>query len=125
MRTQIIMNPAAGSAGQAAALRERVATFPEITLTETDSAGHAQELARDAVTSGCDLVVAAGGDGTINEVVQGLSVDLSKARLGILPLGTGNDLARSLAIPGNPVEALDWIVGGGRERRIDLIHVDA
>jgi len=125
MRTLIIMNPAAGSAGQAAALRERVTTQPEVTLTETDNAGHARDLAKDAVLSGFDLVVAAGGDGTINEVVQGLSTDLSRARLGILPLGTGNDLARSLAIPGNPVEALDWIAGGGRERRIDLIHVEA
>jgi diacylglycerol kinase (ATP) len=123
MRTLIIMNPAAGSAGQAAALRERVNGMPDVTLLETDSAGHARDLARDAVTAGYDLVVAAGGDGTINEVVQGLSADLDRARLGVLPLGTGNDLARSLAIPGNPTEALEWIAGGGRERRIDLIHV--
>lgn len=125
MRTLIIMNPAAGSAGQAVALRERVAALTDVTLLEADSARHARELARDAVTSGYELVVAAGGDGTINEIVQGLSVDFAKARLGILPLGTGNDLARSLAIPGDPIEALDWIVAGGRERRIDLIHVEA
>jgi diacylglycerol kinase (ATP) len=125
MRTLIIMNPAAGSAGQAADLRERVAPLSDVTLLETDSAGHARDLAKEAVTSGYDLVVAAGGDGTINEVVQGLAADLSRARLGILPLGTGNDLARSLAIPGNPVEALEWITTGGLERRIDLIHVEA
>lgn len=125
MRTQIIMNPAAGSAGQAAAVRERIKTMPDVSLLETDSAGHARDLSRAAVMSGAELIVAAGGDGTINEVVQGLSIDLNRAKLGILPLGTGNDLARTLVLPTNPVEALDWIAGGGQERRIDLIHVDS
>jgi diacylglycerol kinase (ATP) len=123
MRALIIMNPAAGSADQAGALRERIEATPELTLFETGAAGHAKDLARQALESGYETVVAAGGDGTVNEVLQGLAADFSKARLGVLPLGTGNDLARSLALPTDPIEALNIIVDGGNERRIDLIHV--
>lgn len=124
MRARVIMNPAAGSAGQAEALRERIATAPDVELRETGSAGHARDLAREALSAGFDTVIAAGGDGTVNEVVQGLSADFSKARLGILPLGTGNDLVRSLSIPADPIDAWSLIAGEGRDERIDLIRVD-
>jgi YegS/Rv2252/BmrU family lipid kinase len=75
---------------------------------ETQSTAHATELARQAGIDGCDLVVACGGDGTVHEVINGLMQVTERERpaLGIVPLGSGNDFAHILGIPGDPVEAL-------------------
>jgi diacylglycerol kinase (ATP) len=105
------------------ALREALAAQIEATLYETDSAGHATALAAEALEAGYDLIVAAGGDGTINEIVNGLAIDFARARLGIIPFGTGNDLARTLAIPADPLAALD-IAMGGAEHWLDLIKAE-
>src|SRR4029077_17570987 len=67
-------------------------------------AGHAYDLARHAVGAGADLVVAWGGDGTINEVGRALA--FSHTALGIVPAGSGNGLARELGIPFSPRKAL-------------------
>jgi diacylglycerol kinase (ATP) len=123
MRSCIILNPRAGSAEQMEALREALADRVEVTLYETDSAGHATALAVEALEAGYDLIVAAGGDGTINEIVNGLAIDFARARLGIIPLGTGNDLARTLAIPADPLAALN-IVMSGAEHRLDLMKAE-
>ena len=123
VRSCIILNPRAGSAEQMEALREVAAAQMEATLYETDSAGHATALAAEALEEGYDLVVAAGGDGTINEIVNGLASDFARARLGIIPLGTGNDLARTLTIPADPLAALD-IVMRGAEHRLDLMKAE-
>lgn len=69
-------------------------------LAETQHAGHATELAREAVQGGASLVVAAGGDGTIAEVANGMAG--STARLGVIPLGTANVLAHELHLPFAP-----------------------
>lgn len=84
---------------------------PEI--RETEAPGHATTLARRA---GARLVIAAGGDGTINEIVNGLSPG---ATLGVLPLGTANVLARELGIPLSPEAACRRILAG-KSRKIDL-----
>ena len=65
-------------------------------LLPTDSAGHATELARNAVASGADLVLVLGGDGTINEVANGIVH--TEAVLGVLPGGTANVLAMELGL---------------------------
>jgi diacylglycerol kinase (ATP) len=119
----MILNPRAGSAEQAKTLREALAGAVGITLFETDRAGHATKLAAAALETGYELIIAAGGDGTINEVVNGLAADFARARLGIIPLGTGNDLARTLALPTDPREALDTVLMGA-QRRLDLIKVE-
>jgi len=124
MRICIILNPNAGSAEQAAVLHEVVAKRSEVTLRETNRPGQAREFATEAVREGYDLIVAAGGDGTINEVVNGLATNFAAARLGVIPLGTGNDLARTLAIPETPLEALELLTSGP-ERSLDLIKVEA
>jgi len=81
--------------------------------------GSAGALARAAVESGADLVVAAGGDGTIGEVVHGLLG--SSIPLGILPLGTGNDFVRTVGLPIDPEAALQvWT--HGEDRRIDVVQ---
>ncbi len=72
----------------------------KLEIAETRYAGHATELARDAAARGLQLVVAAGGDGTIGEVANGL-ID-SPSRLGVIPLGTANVLAHELGLPFAP-----------------------
>ena len=85
----------------------------DVEVWPTERPQHATELADLA---GTRLVVAAGGDGTVNEVVNGLKTD---ATLGILPLGTANVLARELGLPLNPEAACERILAG-KERRIDV-----
>lgn len=134
---RIILNPAAG----------RLRRHPELVgwleerhgdvLLTTEAPGHATELARRARSEGCRTVIAAGGDGTIHEVVNGL-VDLPPGdggagrsttsrdetpRLGILPFGTGNDLARALELPLDPETALRYLTGS-RARPIDLVVLE-
>ncbi|AUX41767.1 hypothetical protein SOCE26_031900 [Sorangium cellulosum] len=128
MRISIIVNPAAGNAAQAARLRDLSAGRAGVELLETEGPGHGRELARAAVEAGADLVVAAGGDGTINEIVQGLGPYRDRARLALLPLGTGNDLARTLGVPLDPAEAfalLDEDHVEAQTRKLDLVHVES
>jgi diacylglycerol kinase (ATP) len=119
MKTAIIINPNAGSVAEVSALHTRLEQLPGTAVLRTDGAGHAQELAREAARSGAGLVVAAGGDGTLNEVLNGLSEGFGRVRLGLLPLGTGNDFARSINVPADLDGALEILLAG-RTRRIDV-----
>ena len=119
MRTWIIVNPKAGSVDEQTALGETLGRLPDTEVHHTERAGHAEELARDAVRQGVEQVVAAGGDGTLNEVVNGLSEDFGRARLGLLPLGTGNDFARSIQVP-DDLEGALAVLQAGRTRRVDV-----
>jgi len=74
-------------------------------LLATTSAGHASELAREAVDDGADLVLALGGDGTINEVINGVAG--TAAHLGILPAGTANVLAMEIGLGGRLETAME------------------
>ncbi len=114
----VIFNPAAGR--RRAQLLWRVldvitANGVRLEIAETRHSGHATELARAAAASGQRLVVAAGGDGTIAEVANGLSG--SPSRLGIIPLGTANVLARELGLPFAPV-AVAAALAFGRTRTV-------
>ena len=73
----------------------------------TEYRGHAAELAREAAKEGVDVVVAVGGDGTVNEVAR--SLVHTDTALGIIPCGSGNGLARHLCIPLNVTKALELI----------------
>jgi len=86
---------------------------------------HATSLARQAAEEGYKLVIAAGGDGTVHEVINGLmQVPLEvRPRLGIVPLGSGNDFAHTLGIPRDPAEALKKVFTG-KPMRIDLGRFD-
>ncbi|MBM3880300.1 MAG: diacylglycerol kinase family lipid kinase [Verrucomicrobia bacterium] len=101
-----------------AALRAAGARFE---VRETKHPGHAIELAREQAP-GRAVIAAAGGDGTVNEVAHGLRLAGDpRARLGIVPLGTGNDVATQLGLPTIP-QAVRAIVAG-ETRKLDLIEV--
>jgi diacylglycerol kinase (ATP) len=116
----IVVNPTAGS-GRALRLlpwmRERIELRPDVELRVTSRPGEAEELAAEAADQGHDRVVAVGGDGTVQEVINGLLArgDPARGELGILPIGTGNDLARSLGLPTDPGAA--WTIAMGNATR--------
>lgn len=118
----IIVNPTAGG-GRAARvvpwIRQRLADGAGA-LALTTRAGHAEELAAQAVADGAERIVAIGGDGTVQEVVNGLlREEGSSPELGIVPMGSGNDLARSLDLPRRTEDA--WRIAlGAATRRIDV-----
>ncbi|MHB8756613.1 MAG: diacylglycerol/lipid kinase family protein [Bacillota bacterium] len=125
MSTLVIVNRLAGH-GRAAGIWEQIrpvllARGSEYEWVETLRPGHATELARDAVSRGFQRVIALGGDGTVHETVNGLA--LSPIVLGVIPAGTGNDFAKTLALPRNPAQALAAI-DSGRVRRIDLARAN-
>jgi YegS/Rv2252/BmrU family lipid kinase len=106
----IIGNPNSGSAGDEGYLERFAEALSagglEVEVLKTERPDHATELAS---MSGDQLVVAAGGDGTVNEVLNGLHKD---GTLGILPLGTANVLARELGLPLKPEDACERILSG-------------
>lgn len=110
----LVVNPKSGTRskkGLDRLVRERLAESDvAVTAVFTEYAGHAVELAGKAVGDGLDMVISAGGDGTVNEIASVLAH--SATALGILPLGSGNGLARSLGIPQDVGEALKIIAGG-------------
>jgi diacylglycerol kinase (ATP) len=116
VRALAILNPAAGS-GKAGRVWERVGAELACECATTDAPGHARELARAAAEQGYERVIAVGGDGTAGEVASGLAH--SQTALGLIPVGTGNDTARSLGIPSDPLAAAR-LAAHGPIRPIDL-----
>src|SRR4051812_36450661 len=96
-------------------------------LACTERPGHARELARDAALAGCSPIVAAGGDGTVSEGVNGLAdaagKDAPLGPLGILPVGTANDIVDTLGIP-RDLAAATQVLAHGHTRLIDLGQVN-
>jgi diacylglycerol kinase (ATP) len=123
MRVLILVNAHAGSANRAASLREAVVGHTEVTLQEPRDHEELKSLAAAAWDAGYGTIAAAGGDGTVHAVINALAGHFDRARVGIIPLGTGNDLCRTLAIPPDPREALR-VLQAGAERRIDLVQVE-
>ncbi len=78
----------------------------------------ATNISKAAIQKGYDTLVAVGGDGTVNEVAMGI-LESGAGTLGIIPSGTGNDLARTLDIPFDPKEAIDIIINGSK-KKIDV-----
>src|SRR5450756_1810236 len=126
-RVVVIVNPTAGN-GRAARIRpevERALRSHGLTFAvfATAGPGDATSLASTAVESGCDLVIAVGGDGTLNEVVNGLLANraLTPPTLGVVSCGSGCDFIRSLGIPrGVPAVA---VIARGNTRLIDVGRV--
>ena len=127
MRTCVIFNPAA-KGDKARLLRKHLDEFASrCTFKLTAGPNDARRLATEAVDEGAEVVVAAGGDGTVNEVLNGIgdaAEGFERACLAVLPLGTVNVFARELSLP-MKLEAAWQTVLSGRETRIDLPSVDA
>ncbi len=116
--TLVILNPAARGE-KAGRLRARIrALSSRAVVRETQSPGDARRLAEEGVGEGFSTIVAAGGDGTINEVVNGLAG--SNVVLGILPVGTMNVFALELGIPQGHVEKAWDVVENGSVVSLDL-----
>jgi diacylglycerol kinase (ATP) len=122
MQSWIIFNPRAGSAEQIELLRSTIGTDDSLRLCETTSPGDVTRLTLEAIENRCPCIVAAGGDGTIHEVANVMLQHRSGATLGMLPLGTGNDLCRTLGIPTELPDALQ-LLKSGQQRRISAIKV--
>lgn len=121
MNSLLIVNPASGQ-GKAARekrkLLEMVSNMPHIHAVVPKSVDETLDLARNAAVNGYDCVLAAGGDGTINCVINGIGT--SGIPLGLIPLGTGNVLAHDLGLPYNDIHASLDVIEHNHIRSLDL-----
>ncbi|MFO1476550.1 MAG: diacylglycerol kinase family protein [Verrucomicrobiota bacterium] len=126
MRRCVIFNPAARGE-RARQFRNQLGLVgAECALRQTATPGDARRLATNAVLEGFTTIIAAGGDGTVNEVLNGIADapgGLDRARLGLLPLGTINVFARELKIPRSFDGAWQTLLAG-HETRVDLPWVE-
>lgn len=118
----VLFNPGAGSSEQLDVLRSSMQRLGTVTYIELEEGYDWDRLAEEVTRGSFDVVVIAGGDGTVNRVVNSLEPVLSKTTFAVVPLGTGNDLCRTLAIPLDLPEAVQTL-RQVRQRRIDLIRV--
>ncbi|MFZ5829703.1 MAG: diacylglycerol/lipid kinase family protein, partial [Planctomycetota bacterium] len=129
-RVLFVWNGKSGKATERAQLDDAIAALArrglEVEHCEPDTVDDVARAAGEA--SPRTLIVAAGGDGTVHAVVQGLAVRSGRANgaerptLGIIPMGTANDFVRSLGIPLDPVEAVAFLERGVT-RAVDVVHV--
>ena len=117
--TLVILNPRAGSFDTARDCQERVESvvggWP---IRVTSQPGEAEKLTKRAVEEGFRRIVAAGGDGTVNQVANGIGV--SNAVLGILPIGTVNVFAMELGLPSNDLQLCRDVIEARNIRLVDL-----
>ncbi|NLG50880.1 MAG: diacylglycerol kinase family lipid kinase [Chloroflexi bacterium] len=121
----VVLNPEAGRFEQVE-LREALrvkfrGAHSRYTIYEMNGQEDIVPVVRQAIENGFSRVVAAGGDGTVSAVVSGLVG--TNVPLGIIPIGTGNALARELGIPLKPYKAVDLLVGAHTTRSIDAMQV--
>jgi len=120
--TCIIINPSAGGVRNLDEIVARLGRLPDAEIRLTNKRGSAARFARTALRKGRELIIAAGGDGTLNEVINGIGEDAGAAEVGLIPLGTGNDFARSIGVPTDLEAAIDLILAG-ETRAVDLVRV--
>ncbi|ELZ32824.1 hypothetical protein C474_06110 [Halogeometricum pallidum JCM 14848] len=115
----LVLNPRSGD-GRRSDRARTIAEERGYDVRESHGKDEALELAREAAREGASVVAAAGGDGTLNEVVRGVDREgrLGETTLGVVPCGTGNDFADNVAVRG--VEHAFDVLENGRRRRLDL-----
>lgn len=123
MRICVITNAKSSSGGRIEEVLNRFKNEPGCVVRTTTAPGDASRLAREAVEQRFSRVVVAGGDGTVSQVVNGIAPDFDRIEVALVPLGTGNDLARSLGIPTNDLGAACELALRGATRRIDVIRL--
>lgn len=116
MRAVLIVNPNATSTTAAGRdlLAHALESRTELTVVHTDHRGHAIKIARDAAADGVDVLIVHGGDGTVNEVVNGVLRERGREAgapaVGVVPGGSANVFARALGISPDPIEATNQLV---------------
>ena len=124
VKPYIIVNPIAGSIVDRDGLLKQLRRLNPRKLRLTRRAGEAESYARDAIRAGSDYVIAAGGDGTLNEVINGIAPPghMGRISVGIVPLGTANDFARTIGLPASVDDNID-ILRAKQTAPIDLVRV--
>jgi diacylglycerol kinase (ATP) len=124
VKPYIIVNPIAGSILNRSGLLKQLRRLNPRKLRLTQRGGDAETYARDAIRAGCDYVIAAGGDGTLNEIINGIATPrrMSGICVGLVPLGTANDFARSIGLPASVEDNID-ILRAKQTDPIDLVRV--
>jgi diacylglycerol kinase (ATP) len=118
----LIYNPAAKGEKARSLLAHLQSMAASATLLESQNPGDAKSLAAEAVKQGFETIVAAGGDGTLNEVVNGIGE--SNVKLGVLPIGTMNVFALEMGLPGNNIEKCWDIILRGESKTVDLARAN-
>lgn len=118
----VIMNAKAGSAANVGNVRDFLAAHPQISVLEISEGQALLPVAARAIAANATVLVAAGGDGTVAGVANAIIESKQDVALGIIPLGTGNDLSRCLNIPLDPMQAAQCLLAD-RRRRIDVVEV--
>jgi diacylglycerol kinase family enzyme len=127
MRIKVIQNPASHH-GRTAAYADPIRALGDahggLEMVRTEGPGHAIELAAEAAEQGYDVVAAAGGDGTVHEVVNGLAaVAGARPVLGVVPIGSGNDFAFALGLS-SPLAVTVGRLFGGQPRPFDAAVIE-
>jgi diacylglycerol kinase (ATP) len=125
-RVVVIGNPSAGRGALRKHADTIVGALGDAELQATERPGHAVELARAAREQGVQLVVAAGGDGTVHEVVNGLLADGAGSgvpTLGVIPLGSGCDYVKTFGVPQDVAGALATLTSDAPPREVDAGHI--
>jgi len=126
VKSLILVNRSAGSVENLDGLLKQLGRFRPSDIYVTKRAGEAETKTRKAIRTGYELVVAAGGDGTLNEVINAVAQSKCARQIciGLVPLGTGNDFARMLGLPHKIDENID-ILRAGRTALFDLVRVES
>lgn len=123
LKAELIINQTAGGGKPERLLPEIFKKLDEINLqyhsSWTTSSGGATVLAQQAVDSGKDLIISVGGDGTINEIINGILPAQKQPALGIMPAGWANDFIKSTSIPKN-IDQACHIIKEGKIKKIDV-----
>jgi diacylglycerol kinase (ATP) len=122
VKTHIILNSTAGSVTDAKTVLAQLDRLKPAVVRRTRKRGDAEKFAREAIRHRGEYIVVAGGDGTLNEVVNGIGAHRAKVLLGLVPLGTGNDFARSLELPSAVEDNIDILLSK-KTKLIDLVRV--
>lgn len=120
----VLVNPKAGAGSPIPLVRAALEAYRKVTVRESRPGQTLEDLARAAVRERFDVLAVAGGDGTVHDVVNALAPHFPKTLIAVIPLGTGNDFCRTLAIPLDPVAAVE-LLRTGKPRTIDLMRVEA
>lgn len=122
-RNCLIFNGNAGAASSLETLFRRFMSAPQCDFRATTDADDVRLQVQSAIEQGAERIIVGGGDGTVNRVVGAMAAHFGRADLAILPLGTGNDLARSVGIPLDNLEAALSLAFTGDSVPIDVVRV--